>query len=85
MLVLYSGFVLNEVLQSLELRGRIDSMCSRRQTKGRSSLLLHSHIARPKCCANEGKPENNVLGLLFLLIVFAVEHIFSLHLTNKLL
>lgn len=47
MLALYAGFVLNKVLQSLEQGGRIDSMCSRRQTKDRSSLLLHSHIVTP--------------------------------------
>lgn len=35
MLALYSGFVLNMVLQSLGSGGRIDSMCSKSQIEKR--------------------------------------------------
>lgn len=59
-------------------------MCSRRQIKGRSSL-----ICIPMLSHHSAVLMNNVPSLLFLLILLAVEYIFTVHLTellvNKLL
>lgn len=43
MLALYSGFVLNTILQSLGLGGRLIPCVPKAKLKS-SSLLLHSHV-----------------------------------------